>query len=172
MIRGSGRFMLGSLVGGLLLGAILGAIFWLVSPETAPGPSQRVLVPIPAGTAARIAAGTAATAVDLPPATLGLSERDTLVVRNDDSVTHRVGSWWISPGAVLELPVAAITASTNVFSCTFHPGGTLELRVAKPDGPASVIVPALLVGLPTGTVIGLVGSVVRRLDDEPEIISA
>lgn len=174
MIRGSLRFVAGSIVGGVVVGGALGAIFWLTTAAGATaeaaatgaaGAGQRVLVPIPAGTAERIAAGTAASAVDLPPAAVGLAEGDTLVVRNDDSVVHRVGTWWISPGAVLELPVRALDA--GVFSCTFHPGGTLSLSVARPEGPVSVILPALLLGVPFGAVFGVVGVVFRGLDDEP-----
>ncbi len=167
MIRGSLRFVAGSIVGGVVVGGALGAIFWLTTAAgvaATAGVGQRVLVPIPAGTAERIATGAATAAVDLPPAAVGLAEGDTLVVRNDDSVVHRVGTWWISPGAVLELPVRALDA--GVFSCTFHPGGTLSLSVTRPEGPVAVILPALLLGVPFGAVFGVVGTVFRGLDDQ------
>lgn len=84
--------LLGVIVGLIALG---GGLLWLIEARQT---AQRTLViSVPPGTAARIAAGEP---VELFPQTLTLrlSEHDTLVVRNDDSEPHTIGPYRVQPG--------------------------------------------------------------------------
>jgi hypothetical protein len=116
-------------------------------------------VTIPAGTAERIAAGAVASAI---PTDLQFVAGDTLVLRNEDAVSHRIGRTVVAPGATLRLTLAAANGGT--FLCSFHPRGSIALDVRDRAEPWSILPAVLLLGLPVGVVLGAVGWVVRGLD--------
>jgi hypothetical protein len=78
----------------LLIAAGLGGLWLILEVREA---SRTYLVRVPPGTADRLAAGEE---VEVFPQRieLKLSEKDTLVVRNDDSVALTVGPYRIEPG--------------------------------------------------------------------------
>ena len=79
---------------------------------------------IPAGTADRIAAGER---VELLPADLRFRLRDTLVVVNDDTITHQVGPFSVGAGQRLEKRFAE--AATLQGSCSLHPSGSITIEI-------------------------------------------
>lgn len=150
-------------LGGMVLGGALGFISWRAAAAAAEDRiAERVVVTIPAGTAARLASGDPTASEALAPASVRLATGDTLLVRNEDAVTHSFGAWSIAPGAVLEL--AAEPSDSGAFGCSFTTGGSFAVTVVPPLTPASVMVPAGLVGLPLGMLVGVLVLFVRRLD--------
>ena len=99
------RLALISLAGGLLVGAFLSFGAWAaLRGLAAPAPVTHDLV-IPAGTAELIAAGGAPPAI---PASLHFREEDSLRIRNEDSVPHRIDRMVVAAGEESLLPVASI----------------------------------------------------------------
>jgi len=88
-------------------------------------PGEERLVVIPAGTAARIAAGER---VELLPADLRFRLRDTLVVVNDDDTTHQVGPFTVASGQRLEKRFSE--AATLEGSCSLHPSGSITIEIS------------------------------------------
>ncbi len=164
-------FIGGALIAGAISGGLLGVIAWSAFASTAEARvAERVVVAIQAGTGDRLArgdvAGSSAGAAGLPPSAVRLATGDTLVLRNDDGRAHRVGAYTIAPGAILELAVTA--ADSGTFQCSFNAAGRFSLDVVPPLQPATVILPAILIGLPVGGVAGLVGWIARAIG-EPDV---
>lgn len=156
--------VVGAALAGMVVGGLLGFIAWRAVAEVAEARlAERVVVTIPAGTAARLAAGDASGGSSaLAPDAVRLAAGDTLLVRNEDSVTHTVGAYSIAPGAVLELTTEP--SDGGAFGCSFTAGGSFAVTVVSPLQPASVIVPAGLIGLPVGLLVGVLAVFVRSLD--------
>lgn len=153
-----------SLTAGLTIGGFLAGASWLAFSEGPVRAPEQVLVTIPADTAERIAAGTATSAI---PADLQLVAGDTLVLRNEDAVSHRIGGYTVAPGATLSVPLATAGGGTfrgGTFLCTFHPRGSIGLDVRDRAEPWSILPAVILLGLPIGIVVGAVGWVMRGLD--------
>jgi plastocyanin len=162
-------FMVMAAIVGAMVGGVLGVLAWrgftVAAEERA---AARVLVAIPAGTGARITSGSSEDqASGLPPSAVNLSSGDTLVLRNDDSQVHEIGGYSIAPGSVLELTVDP--DDSGRFVCTFASAGTFDLDVAPPLQASTIILPATLIGLPVGAMMGLVAWFARSLGgpDEP-----
>lgn len=147
-----------SIAAGLAIGGFLAGASWLALSEGPVRAPEQVLVTIPAGTAKRIAAGGAAPGI---PSSVRLVAGDTLVLRNEDAVSHTIGGTTVAPGATLRVPLAA--ADRGTFLCTFHPGGTIGLDVRDRPEPWSIVPAVILLGLPIGIVIGAVSRVMRTL---------
>jgi hypothetical protein len=155
------RFALSTLAA-LAVTGLISAAAWLFLAENGPARESRLVqVVIPPGTAATISAGERVSPL---PARFALVEGDTLLVRNDDVVDHRVGAYVIYAGQSANLPLDQ-PGGEATFLCTFHPGGVLGISVRGRSGPLSVLVPTLVIGLPLGLVLGVVLTVAARIDD-------
>lgn len=86
------------------------------------GVERRIV--IPAGTAARVAAGEE---VDLLPSSYRLRVSDRLVVVNEDVVAHQVGPFRVEPGTTFTRRFSE-TATYDGF-CSLHPAGGLTLDI-------------------------------------------
>ncbi len=159
------RFWAMWLGAGLALGLILSTT-WALLIEPAVKNARVVELVIPAGTARAVAAGEPAPFI---PASLALTADHELVVRNEDDVTHKVGLFSVEPGKT-----ATIRADPtgNTLTCTVHPSGYLNVTVDHRPGPLTVLVLALVVGLPFGALVALISLVVQRLDAEPPVAPA
>src|SRR5690242_13573507 len=83
---------------------------------------QRVELLIPPGTAQKVARGESNPAL---PDKMVFVVGDTLVVKNDDAVAHRLGPLFIPAGTSASL---TLSQPDNVaFSCSFQPGQYLGL---------------------------------------------
>lgn len=170
--RGLLAVVAATLAGGALFGAAFGFVAWRTFADAAEARvAERVLVSIPAGTGSRltgpVAPGQSPAPGGLPPAAVRLTSGDTLVLRNDDTQAHQVGDYSIAPGAVLELTVGQ--ADAGRFRCTFVQSGSFVLDVIPPLQPATLMVPAALIGMPVGGMFGLVGWFVRTLGGPDEL---
>jgi plastocyanin len=126
--------------------------WWALLQPAAAATETEVVVP--AGTAARIAAGEA---VFLPSA-YQVRDGGALVVINRDSVSHTVGTAVIPPGAT-----ARIAAEAGTLTCTIHPAGAIALT-GQPRPPFwSTFLPAVIAGLPLGLVGAGATELARRI---------
>ncbi len=110
----------------LLGGVALNEISFLFLKEKN-RPPQEIVLTIPAGTAAEVAAGRSPLGI---PETLSFVLGDTLVVRNEDEVDHQLGPLWIPPGATARLQLDQ--AQKYAFACTFQPTRYLGIDVEEP----------------------------------------
>ncbi len=151
-------------LGVLAVGWVLGAAIALAPGSPAPGgrgiaDEGPLTITIPAGTAARLAAGEAVTVV---PSTVSLAAGDRVVVANQDTVSHLVGQYLIDPGETAVIRFER--PGQNRLLCTFHPGGSLEFAVReRPSLLQGLLVVGALVGLPLAVVSGGVTYAVARL---------
>ncbi len=110
----------------LLLGiAVSEGAFLLLKERNRP--PQEIVLTIPRGTAAEVAAGRSPLGI---PETLSFVLGDTLVVRNEDVVDHQLGPLWIPPGATARLQLDQ--AQKYAFACTFQPTRYLGIDVEEP----------------------------------------
>jgi hypothetical protein len=150
-----------ALAGGLVLGVGLAAALTLATwsllgaPPVAP---RDVALVIPAGTAARVAAGEASGL----PTELRLTEGDRLVISNGDAEAHVIGGWRVAPGATFT--VIADAPASSLFACSIHPSGQLGFVVgARPSAALGVLL-TLLVGVPVGLLLAAGWTAMRALE--------
>jgi hypothetical protein len=79
---------------------------------------------IPAGTAARLAAGER---VDVLPADLDFALRDRLVVVNHDTVTHQVGPFTVPAGQQIDRRLSEAGSFSGF--CTLHRDDRIDIQV-------------------------------------------
>jgi len=79
---------------------------------------------IPAGTAARLAAGER---VDVLPADLDFALRDRLVVVNHDTVTHQVGPFTVAAGQQIDRRLSQAGSFSGF--CTLHSDDRIDIQV-------------------------------------------
>lgn len=105
---------------------ILGELAYLLIKDPASRPPTTVELIIPAGTAERVAAG------ETPP---GIPEEmvfvagDTLLVKNEDSVTHQLDLLFVPAGASASMSLPE--ANDFAFSCSFQPNNYFNLTVRQ-----------------------------------------
>jgi hypothetical protein len=141
--------LIAAMLAGLLFGVLVSEVSYSFSNHTT-RPPQQVDVVIPAGTAAKLSSGQV---VQNIPATMQFVEGDTLVVKNQDSVSHTLGPVWVPPGAsgVLNLQ----TASEYSYSCSFESSNTLGINVQPALTIWLRLQGYLNVGLPTGIMLAV-----------------
>ncbi len=147
MARAIGRRVALSLLIGILVALGVSEISFYFLRETQREP-QRVELVIPPGTAERVARGEAPPSI---PSEMTFVLGDTLVVRNEDEVSHQLGPLWIPPGATASLQLD--TAQDYVFACSFQPGSYLGLEVREPLTPGTRLIGILFAGIPLGALL-------------------
>lgn len=136
---------------GFVIGFVMseGPALWIDDPTSRP--TQVVELVIPAGTAMRVAAGEAAPAI---PTGLHLATGDTLLVRNEDDVSHQLGPMWIPAGSTGKLVFPRTV--TGRYSCSFTPVGTFGIQVEQRLTAFERFVYFLVAGLPFAAVLTMV----------------
>ena len=142
-----------SLLLGLLLGVAISEIPFLYLRETARPPKEITLV-IPKGTAEQVARGEQPPSI---PENMLFVVGDTLTVRNEDSVDHKLGPLWIPANTSAQLPLA--TEDSFAFECSFQPGKYLGIDVHEPLTLGTRIYGIIYAGLPLGILIALYAAV-------------
>ena len=117
------RIAVSLLIGLLLAWGMSEAAFFLLKDSSDHVPQQIELV-VPAGTAERVARGEAPPSI---PPDMVFVIGDTLVVKNEDTVSHQLGPVWVPPGASASL--ALDQAAKFSYACTFQPSRYLGLDV-------------------------------------------
>lgn len=118
--------MLLSVAFGLLIGILSSEVPFLFLHKTV-RPPREITLTIPAGTADLVARGQQPPSI---PANMTFVVGDRLVVKNEDSVTHKLGPLFIPANSSVQL---ALTQEENVaYECTFQPGKYFGLEVNEP----------------------------------------
>lgn len=152
-----------SLLVGLLIGAAISEIPFLFLRETA-RPPQEVVLTIPLGTADQVARGEQPPAI---PIDMVFVVGDVLVIRNEDTVDHKLGSLWIPATSSAQL---ALGQEENLaYECTFQPGNYFGLDVREPLTLGTRIYGILFAGLPLGVLIALYSFImpVKKNENDP-----
>lgn len=130
-------------------------MWWLLLPE-----ARIVSLEVPLGTAAAVARGESP---DVIPTTLLLRRGDTLAVRNEDDVVHRIGLYSIAPGHTERMVVDEAMLSGARLLCTIHPSGALSISALARPGIEATIIPTLIAGIPISFALVVAMMVIRRL---------
>jgi hypothetical protein len=142
------RILLSVLLG-LLIGVVVSEVPFLFLRETARPPREIVLT-IPAGTSAQVARGEQPPAI---PENMTFVVGDTLVVRNEDAVDHKLGPLWIPANSSAQL---SLDEEENLaFECSFQPGKYFGLDVRQPLTPRTRLYGIFYVALPMMILIAL-----------------
>jgi len=134
---------------GILIGVAIGEIPFIFMRETA-RPPQTVEITIPLGTAERVALGEKPPTI---PENMIFVVGDLLVVKNEDSVDHKLGPLWIPANSSAQL---ALSEKENLaYECSFQPGKYFGLDVREPLTMGTRIYGILYAGIPLGILIAL-----------------
>lgn len=138
-----------SLLVGLLLGAVISEVPFLFLQENA-RPPQLVELVIPRGTAEQVARGEQPPSI---PENMVFVVGDTLVVRNEDSVDHKLGPLWIPKNSSAQLSLNE--QESFAYECSFQPGNYFGLDVQESLTIGTRIYGIVYAGLPLGVLIAL-----------------
>jgi hypothetical protein len=127
-----------------LLGALVfNEVTYMLQKDKNDRAPRTVTLVIPAGTAERIANGGSEPSI---PGTMSFVIGDTLAVKNEDSVPHRLGPVWVPAGATGSLVLK--DANSYSYSCSFTPSQYLGIDVGQATD-VTTRVAALAVSGPT-----------------------
>jgi len=127
----------------LAVGVLVGeGAYWLLRGESEYQP-RTVEIVIPRGTAAQIDAG--GTGPDLSQ--MVFVEGDTLLVRNEDEVSHQLGPLWVPPGSSATLNLDRPNSYT--MACSFQATRVLGIDVRPRIRPSDRFQGILAVMIPT-----------------------
>jgi hypothetical protein len=133
---------------GMVLSLLISEGAYLLSRDRSDRRATRIELVIPAGTAENVAAGEITSTI---PESMTFVQGDTLVLINQDSVSHQLGAIWVPAGArgtlVLDEP------SQMSFACTFRPDRYLGIDVRPVVTWATRLKAVLMIGLPTGALL-------------------
>lgn len=152
-----------SLLVGLLIGVAISEIPFLFLQETA-RPPQEVVLTIPLGTADQVARGEQPPAI---PTDMVFVVGDVLVIRNEDTVDHKLGSLWIPAQSSAQL---ALGQEENLaYECSFQPGNYFGLDVREALTLGTRIYGIIFAGLPLGVLIALYSFImpVKKNENDP-----
>ncbi|NTW13085.1 MAG: hypothetical protein HGA30_07215 [Anaerolineales bacterium] len=152
-----------SLLVGLLIGAAISEIPFLFLQETA-RPPQEVVLTIPLGTADQVMRGEQPPTI---PTDMIFVVGDVLVIRNEDTVDHKLGSLWIPARSSAQL---ALGQEENLaYECSFQPGNYFGLDVREALTLGTRIYGILFAGLPLGVLIALYSFImpVKKNENDP-----
>jgi len=130
-------------------------IWWgLISPDARRSEIDEVL--IPRGTAEAIERGDAFAFL---PNVYALPPGGKLRVINRDLASHTVGNVTVPPGATADVEAPA----SGQLVCTIHPAGYLDIQLKERPPLTTMILPAILLGVPMGLLAGAAVWVAQKL---------
>jgi hypothetical protein len=142
------RALIAALVG-FALGALIAEVPFIFLRETARAPME-VLLTIPHGTAEQVGRGEQPPSI---PSTMKFVVGDTLVVKNEDGVDHKLGPLWIPANSSARLPLN--TSESLAFECSFQPDNTLGLDIYEPLTASTRLIGITSTGLPMAILFAL-----------------
>lgn len=157
-----GRIAVSILIGLGLAWAMSETAFLILKDSSDHAPQQVELV-IPSGTAGRVAAGEAPPSI---PSDLTFVVGDTLVVKNEDTVSHQLGPVWVPPGA--EARLVLDQADKFSYACTFQPGRYLGLDVRSRVTLTTRLQALILAGPPMAALIAIYSIALWPLKPAPK----
>lgn len=141
---------------GLLLGVFFG---WLLSEasyaftpdkESAQRPPQTIKLVIPYGTANQVSQGVYNPSL---PGSMTFVQGDTLVVKNEDKVSHQLGPLFIPPNTSSALSLD--NANDYSYTCSFEPTKYIGLTVLPRVTSGTRFEAILAIALPTGMMLAV-----------------
>ncbi|MCL4258383.1 MAG: hypothetical protein KJZ53_07640 [Anaerolineales bacterium] len=111
-------------------------------------PPQQIELIIPAGTAAKVAAGEQAPGI---PDEMTFVLGDVLVVRNEDSETHTLGPLLVPAGASASLPLNE--EDNYSMTCSFNASSYMGLTVRPPTTLRTRLVGIAFAAIPTAAML-------------------
>ena len=141
--------LLFSLAMGLLVGVLVSEVPFLFLRETARAPREIVLT-IPAGTADQVARGEQPPSI---PENMTFVVGDRFVVKNEDSVDHKLGPLWIPANSSAQLSLDQ--EESLAYECSFQPGNYFGLDVRQPLTLGTRLYGIFFVALPMAIMIAL-----------------
>lgn len=138
-----------SLAMGLLMGVLVSEVPFLFLRETARAPRE-ILLTIPPGTADQVARGEQPPSI---PENMTFVVGDRFVVRNEDSVDHKLGPMWIPADSSAELSLDQ--EESLAYECSFQPGNYFGLDVREPLTLGTRLYGIFFVALPMAIMIAL-----------------
>lgn len=138
-----------STVMGLLLGVAISEVPFLFLHESARAPREITLT-IPAGTAQQVARGEQPPSI---PKNMIFVVGDRLVVRNEDSVAHKLGPLWIPATSSAQL--ALDQEESLAYECTFQPGNYFGMDVREPLTMGTRVLGILFTAIPMAILFAL-----------------
>jgi len=143
-----------SMLIGIALGAVISELSFVILHETV-RPPQEVVLTIPAGTAEKVARGEQPPTI---PQDMIFVVGDTLVMKNEDNVDHKLGQLWIPAHSSAQLLLN--TVENMAFECSFQPGNYFGLDVRQPLTLGTRVYGILYAGIPIGMLVALYSFVV------------
>jgi len=139
---------------GIAIGVLISEVSFLFLQETA-RPPQEIVLTIPAGTAEQVARGEQPPSI---PKDMIFVVGDTLVMKNEDSLDHKLGELWIPANSTAQL---ALNEEQNMaFECSFQAGNYFGLDVRQSLTWGTRLYGVLYAGVPLGILIALYSFVV------------
>ena len=143
-----------SMLIGIAIGVLISEVSFLFLQETA-RPPQEIVLTIPAGTAEQVARGEQPPSI---PKDMIFVVGDTLLMKNEDSVDHKLGELWIPANSTAQL---ALNEEQNMaFECSFQAGNYFGLDVRQSLTWGTRLYGVLYAGVPLGILIALYSFVV------------
>lgn len=143
------RFVISILLG-LIIGTFINEFsFVFLKSGTGRGP-QRVELLIPAGTALRIKQGESLPSI---PTNMVFVAGDTLIVTNQDSTDHRLGTLFIPAGTSASLTLNE--ANNYVYECSFQTARVFGLDVQEPVNSATRVYGIFISGVSMGLMLAI-----------------
>jgi hypothetical protein len=145
---------------GLLIGVTISEVPFLFLRETARAPRE-ILLTIPAGTSKQVARGERPLSI---PENMTFVVGDRLVVKNEDSIDHKLGPLWIPANSSAQL---SLDQEENLaYECSFQPGKYFGLDVREPLTPRTRLYGIFYVALPMAILIALYSFVISPKKNE------
>jgi MFS superfamily sulfate permease-like transporter len=136
-----------SMLIGIAIGVAISEFSFIFLRETA-RPPQEVILTIPTGTAEKVARGEQPPSI---PQDMVFVVGDTLVVKNEDVVDHKLGQLWIPANSSAQL---SLNEEQNMaFECSFQPGNYFGLDVRQSLTFGTRVYGGLYAGIPLGILI-------------------
>ena len=143
-----------SMLLGIAIGVLISEVSFLFLQETA-RPPQEIVLTIPSGTAEQVARGEQPPSI---PKDMIFVVGDTLVMKNEDSVDHKLGELWIPANSTAQL---ALNEEQNMaFECSFQAGNYFGLDVRQSLTWGTRLYGVLYAGVPLGILIALYSFVI------------
>jgi hypothetical protein len=145
------RILVGVLAG-LAFGVAISEATYFFLRDGEERPPEVVEITIPPGTAAKVQSGQAEPSI---PESMTFVIGDTLVVNNQDEVTHQLGPLFIPAGSAASLRLDS--AQSSQATCSFQPGKYFGLKVEPPLTVQTRLFGILQAGIPMSFLFVLYG---------------
>lgn len=146
--------MLLFMVIGVIAAALISEISFRLQGNTISRDPQTITLVIPAGTSEKVAQGQS-----VLPAGMIFMVGDTLLVKNQDSVTQSLGPLVIPPGSSASMKLDQV--GNLSYTCSFQPTKYYGIDVQQGLSIGMRLEAAILAGLPLGMLLGLYSLLVK-----------